>query len=64
MRSTTRAITGYSRSGKTWIAKPMAGNIPMIIGAWYHKAWLMPVGVMMVLFGWLRGALFPKTSPA
>ena len=42
----------------------MAGNIPMIIGAWYHKAWLMSVGVIMVLFGWLRGVLFPKTSRA
>ena len=40
----------------------MVGNIPMIIGAWYHRPWLIPVGVMIVLFGWLRGVLFPKTS--
>ncbi len=33
----------------------LAGLIPLIIGGWYHVIWLLPVGVLIILFGWLRG---------
>jgi hypothetical protein len=38
----------------------MAANIPMIIGAWYHIPWLFLVGMLMILFGWLRGVILPR----
>ena len=31
----------------------------MALGAWWHRMWLIPAGLAVVLFGWLRGVLFP-----
>jgi len=37
----------------------LAGTIPMVVGAWYHQWWAIVLGVAIVLFGWLRGLIFP-----
>jgi hypothetical protein len=31
----------------------------MALGAWYHVAWLMPAGLLIILLAWFRGPLFP-----
>jgi hypothetical protein len=40
----------------------LAGTVPMVLGAWYHIWWLLPLGLAITLFGWLRGLLFPPRS--
>lgn len=40
----------------------LAGMIAMAVGAWLHIIWLIPAGVVVVLFGWLRGVLIPWKS--
>lgn len=42
----------------------LAGTIPMALGAWYHVVWLIPAGLTVTLFGWLRGLIFPARSAA
>jgi hypothetical protein len=41
----------------------LAGTIPISLGAWFHIPWLIPVGLAVTVFGWVRGLLFP-TKPA
>lgn len=36
-----------------------AGYVVMVIGAWYHILWLIAAGLIIILFGWLRGRIFP-----
>jgi hypothetical protein len=48
-RSMTRAME----------AVRLAGTLPMVFGAWYHLPWLIALGLPIILFGWLRGLLFP-----
>jgi hypothetical protein len=36
------------------------GLIVMMAGAWYHRPWLFPLGLAIVLFGWLRGLILPS----
>ncbi|MGB8310981.1 MAG: hypothetical protein WCE81_03835 [Halobacteriota archaeon] len=40
----------------------LGGMIVMSIGAWYHVVVLIPLGLIVVLLGWLRGILFPVTT--
>ena len=42
----------------------LAGTVPMVLGAWYHAVWLIPVGLAITLFGWLRGLIFPSRAAA
>ena len=35
-----------------------AGYAVMAIGAWYHSIWLVLLGLIIILFGWLRGLIF------
>ncbi len=37
-----------------------AGYLIMGLGAWHRRPWLIPLGVLVVLFGWFRGILFPR----
>jgi hypothetical protein len=37
----------------------LAGYALMAVGAWFHLAWLIPVGLMVIVFGWTRGLIFP-----
>ena len=38
----------------------LLGTVPMVLGAWYHLPWLIVLGLVMILFGWLRGLIFPQ----
>jgi hypothetical protein len=40
-----------------------AGIVPMSFGAWFHQPLLIALGLAMVLFGWLRGVIFPRRPP-
>lgn len=37
-----------------------AGYAAMAIGAWVHIIWLIPVGLILILYGWFRGWIFPN----
>ena len=37
-----------------------AGILPLSLGAWFHQPLLIALGLAMVLFGWLRGLVFPR----
>lgn len=37
----------------------LLGTLPIVVGAWYHLWWLVPIGLAITLFGWLRGLLTP-----
>jgi hypothetical protein len=39
-----------------------AGYLIMALGAWYQRPRLIPFGVLVVLFGWFRGRLFPRSG--
>lgn len=38
----------------------LAGYLIMALGAWYRRPWPVPLGLLVVLFGWSRGVLFPR----
>lgn len=40
-----------------------AGIAPMSFGAWFHQPLLIALGLVMILFGWLRGLIFPRKQP-
>jgi cytochrome bd-type quinol oxidase subunit 1 len=37
------------------------GTVITHVGAWSRKPWLIPLGLLTVLLGWLRGKLLPNT---
>jgi len=43
-------------------AMRLAGYIVMAIGAWLHVVWLIPLGLSIILAGWLRGIINPMPS--
>jgi hypothetical protein len=38
----------------------LAGFIVAAVGAWLHLWWLIPVGIAVVILGWLRGVILPQ----
>ena len=40
------------------------GYLVMGLGVWYHLAWLIPVGLVIILLGWVRGLLWPRSPSA
>ena len=40
----------------------LAGNVVLSRGAWQRRPAVMVAGLVIVLFGWLRGRLIPKES--
>ena len=36
----------------------LVGYLIMALGAWHRRLWPMPLGLLVVLFGWFRGILF------
>lgn len=36
----------------------LVGMLTMAVGAWVHAGWLIPLGLAVILFGWLCGKLF------
>jgi hypothetical protein len=41
-----------------------AGNAVMALGAWRRRPYLCIAGLLLILFGWLRGVLLPRVSKA
>ncbi len=37
----------------------LGGYSVMAVGAWMHIIWLIPLGLVIILFGWIRGLIFP-----
>jgi hypothetical protein len=37
----------------------LAGQVIVWYGGWYHTAWLIGAGFLVILFGWVRGKVFP-----
>jgi hypothetical protein len=37
----------------------LAGYLIMSLGAWHRRLWPLPLGFLVVLFGWFRGMIFP-----
>ncbi|MGH2495139.1 MAG: hypothetical protein ACRDIV_10595 [Ktedonobacteraceae bacterium] len=66
-------LEGYKQSGfgryihtymtPSVVVVRMLGTVVTHVGAWYRKPGLIPLGLMMVLLGWLRGLLLPKSAP-
>ena len=38
----------------------LAGQIVMWLGAWYRKPWLIMSGLLVILYGWFNGLIFPR----
>ncbi len=47
---------------RTVEAVRLAGFVLMAAGSWLHEGWLLAIGVVLVLLGWLRGVIWPKGS--
>ena len=44
------------------VALRVLGTVITHLGAWYRRPLLVPVGVGMVVIGWLRGVLWPREA--
>ena len=42
----------------------LLGAFILLAGAWYHLPWLIAAALLLVLFCWVRGLLFPASNPA
>jgi hypothetical protein len=42
----------------------LAGYVVTAAGAWFRLAWLIPLGLPVVLLGWLRGVIAPDKPSA
>lgn len=40
----------------------LTGNLVMMIGAWYHLLYLIPVGLIVIVLAWSGGIVFKKDS--
>lgn len=38
------------------------GYALMALGAWFHLLWLLVLGLLLILFAWTRGLIFPKKT--
>ena len=46
------------------VAVRILGTVVTHVGAWYRRPALIPLGLMIVLLGWLRGLLLPGPAHA
>lgn len=37
----------------------LIGDIVTVVGAWFQTLWIIAIGAVVVLLGWLRGRIFP-----
>jgi hypothetical protein len=44
------------------VAVRLLGTVVTHLGAWFRKPLLIPLGLVIVLFAWLRGILLPKRT--
>ena len=47
---------------RTAEATRLAGYGVMAVGAWYHVAWLIPIGLAVILAAWLHGLVLPARA--
>ena len=40
----------------------LAGYVVMAMGAWNRVVWLIPLGLLVIVFGWLHGRLVPQNQ--
>jgi hypothetical protein len=40
------------------------GAVILLVGAWFQISWALPLGVIVILLGWLRGVLAPVRKSA
>ncbi len=43
-----------------WEIIRFLGYVISVLGAWFHIVWLIPAGIVVVLFAWGNGFFFPK----
>lgn len=44
---------------ETMQAVRLAGLFVFWFGAWYHTPWIIGVGILIVILGWIRGKIMP-----
>ena len=42
----------------------LTGNVVMMIGAWYHLLYLVPIGLIVIVLAWSGGLVFKRGQPA
>jgi putative flippase GtrA len=42
----------------------LTGNVVMMIGAWYHLLYLIPIGLIVIVLAWSGGLVFKRGQPA
>ena len=42
----------------------LTGNVIMMIGAWYHLLYLVPIGLIVIVLAWSGGLVFKRGQPA
>jgi hypothetical protein len=55
-----RYVDSYMTSSMRFLR--LVGLVVTVIGAWFHLAVLISIGIVIVLLGWLRGVLLPKPA--
>lgn len=40
----------------------LAGQVVMWLGAWYRRPWLIVSGLLVILYGWFNGLIFPRRA--
>ena len=65
-------LEGYKESAfgryiRSYMTPPVVtvrilGTVVTHVGAWYRKPGLIPLGLVLVLLGWLRGLLLPGVA--
>ncbi len=45
---------------RTVEAVRLLGLVVMMVGAWYHLGWLIGLGLVIIVLGWLRGIIIPQ----
>ncbi len=42
----------------------LLGLVVMMVGAWYQLLWLIALGLVIIVLGWLRGFILPQPKGA
>ena len=37
----------------------LLGDVVTVVGAWFQMIWIIAIGLVVVLLGWMRGRIFP-----
>ncbi len=60
--------SSFGRYLKNYMSREMEmtrlfGFVLVALGSWFHQAWLLPCGVVIVLLAWMRGLIWRKAEP-